>query len=148
MADIERWIEISAPPEEVFRFVVSQWEASLDFWEEGIEAWTPLTSSPLGPGFQVEYVARTLGIDLRVRMEVRDFDPGRGWSAYSLAGPRVRGDWRFEPASGGTRFTYRLRYGMPPPILGPVLDRAFLEKRWIKAIEASLANLRTRLEAR
>jgi len=147
MADIERCIEISAPPEDVFRYVVSQWEGNLGFWEEGIEAWTPLTSSPLGPGFQVAYVGRMLGLGMRVRMEVRDFDAGRGWSAYSVAGPRVRGDWRFEGVSGGTRFTYRLRYGMPPPILGPLLDHALFEKRWIKAIEASLANLKSRLEA-
>jgi len=148
MADIERYIEISASPEDVIDFVVSQWEGTLDFWETGIEGWRPLTPPPLGPGFQVEYVGRMLGLGLRVRMEVREFDTGRGWSAHSVAGPPVRGDWRFEAVTGGTRFTYRLRYGMPPPLLGPLLDHALLKKRWIKAIEQSLANLKTRVEAR
>lgn len=61
-------------------------------------------------------------------------------------GPPVRGDWRFEPVDGGTRFTYRLRYDMAPPVLRPLLDRAFIEKRWAQAIEASLRNLKARVE--
>lgn len=147
MADIERSIEISMPPQDVFSFVASQWEGALDFWEAGIEGWTPLDSLPLRPGVQVEYLGRMLGIGIRVRMEVRDFDAGHGWTAYSVAGPPVRGDWRFESVEGGTRFTYRLRYAMPPPILGPLLDRTLLERRWVHAIEASLANLKARVEA-
>lgn len=146
MADIERSMEVAAPPERVFSFVASQWEGTLDFWEKGIEAWAPLTSSPLGPGFQVEDVGRMLGLGIRVRMEVREFEAGRGWSAFSVGGPPVRGDWRFEPVDGGTRFTYRLRYDMPPPVLGPLLDRALIEKRWAQAIEASLRNLKARVE--
>jgi len=141
MADLQRSIDIPAPPEAVFQFLASQWETSLDFWAAGIEDWRAISSPPLGEGFQVEYVGRILGVGMKVRMEVRDFRPGRGWTANSMAGPPVRGVWRFDPLDGGTRFTYRLVYRMPPPLLGPLMDRLFVARQWASAIEASLANL-------
>ncbi len=141
MADLERSIEIPAPPDEVFQFVASQWEATLGFWEGGIEEWHPVSAGELREGFRVEYVGRVLGIGLKVRMEVRDYQVGRGWTAYSLGGPPVRGDWRFSPTREGTRLTYRLRYRMPPPLIGPLLDKLFIEKKWASSIEASLENL-------
>lgn len=146
MADIERSIDVAAHPEDVFRFVVSQWEGSLDFWAGGIENWKPLTPPPLGEGSRVRYTGRMLGIGMPVTMEVRDYRPGRGWTAYSLGSPAVRGDWRFEKGPSGTRFTYRLRYTMPPPLLGPLLDRLILARQWGKAIDASLARLKARME--
>lgn len=144
MADLERSIEIPAPPEEVFEFVASEWETTLGFWESGIEGWHPLSSGELREGFQVEYVGRMLGIGLKVLMEVRDFQAGRGWTANSLGEPPVRGDWRFDPTNGGTRFTYRLRYTMPPPVIGPLLDKLLIERKWASAIEASLGNLKAK----
>jgi hypothetical protein len=148
MADLERSIELPMPPAEVFRYVASQWETTLDFWEHGIEDWSPLDPPPLKQGFRVEYVGRVLGVGLKVRMEVSDFEEGRAWTAKSMDGPRVQGDWRFEPIEGGTRFTYRLRYTMPPPIIGPLMDRFLIKQRWASAIEASLANLKVELDNR
>ncbi len=148
MADIERSIEIPAPPGEVFRFVASEWESTLEFWESGIEEWHPLSAGGLGEGFQVEYVGRMLGVGLKVRMEVRDFQDGRGWTAHSMGGPLVRGDWRFDSVNEGTRFTYRLRYRMPPPLIGLLLDKLLIERRWSSAIEASLGNLKANFSAR
>lgn len=148
MADLTRSVEIAASPETVFNYVVSQWEGSLDFWEQGIEDWNLLTPPPLKAGARVAYTGRMLGLGFPVRMEVRDFEPGRGWFAQSIHGPPVRGDWTFEGADGGTRFTYRLRYTLPPPVLGPFLDRWLMEPRWRRAIEASLENLKRECERR
>jgi hypothetical protein len=148
MADVARSVQIAASPDSVFRYVVTEWEGDLDFWEDGIEGWRLLTPPPLKTGARVEYTGRMLGIGFPVRMEVRSFEPGKGWSAHSIEGPPVRGDWRFEPADAGTRFTYRLRYTMPPPVLGPILDRWLMEPRWRRAIEASLNNLKGECERR
>ena len=105
MADFEKSVDIDAPLDSVYHFVVSAWETDMGFWETGIEGWTPLSPAPLSEGFQVEYVGRILGIGLKNRMEVRDHREGEGWSSFSIEGPTVRGDWSFEPTAAGTRFT-------------------------------------------
>jgi hypothetical protein len=148
MADIRRSISINASPEDVFRFVASAWESDLAFWEVGVEGWKPLTPPPLAEGFQVEYTARMLGIPNKVRMEVREYSEGVGWWASSIKGPPVRGDWQFEREGRGTRFTYRLRYAMPPPLLGPLLDKMILAALWEKAAGHALLKLRVMVEGR
>jgi hypothetical protein len=147
VATITRTVEIAASREAAFDFVVSAWEGALGFWAGGIERWTPQPGRSLGPGYRVSYTARMLGIPTRVEMEVVEFSRPEGWTAQSCAGPPVTGEWRFAAAGAGTSFTYRLSYRMPPPIVGPLLDRLVIAGRWQRVIEQSLDNLKRRLEA-
>jgi hypothetical protein len=68
------------------------------------------------------------------------------WTPKSVSGPPVEGRWQFTAAGAGTRFSYRLMYRMPPPGLGPLLDRWFLAPAWRRAISAALANLKQLVE--
>ncbi len=97
-------------------------------------------------GFRVRYVAKLLGLPFTVEMEVHDFVPGQGWVARSVGGPQEEGTWRFSSENGHTRFTYRLSYRMPPAVLGPLLDRWLMARRWEDAITLSLAALKRLLE--
>lgn len=146
MATITRSVDIAVARETAFDFVASQWEGTLDFWAGAIERWTPQRGRPLGMGYRVGYTARMLGIPLRVEMEVVGFRRPEGWTAQSRTGPPVTGEWRFEAVDAGTRFRYRLSYRMPPPLLGPLLDRLVIAGLWERNIEQSLVNLKRRLE--
>jgi hypothetical protein len=148
MADIATSVDINAPVRTVFDFVVAEWQGTLAFWPHGIQDWTPAPNRALGDGFRVRYVAKMLGLPMAVEMEVSDFVPGQGWTAKSVSGPPVEGRWQFAPQATGTRFSYRLRYRMPPPGVGPLLDRWFLAPAWERAIAAALANLKQLVETR
>lgn len=148
MALIEQSIVIHAPTGAVFDFVVAEWQSGLGFWEHGIRNWRPLATRPLGVGFRVRYTAQVLGVPFPMEMEVVEFAPGRYWLARSVRGPRAEGRWAFAAQEDGTRFTYRLSYEMPPPLLGPLLDRACFAPAWRRAIAAALESLKRVVEAR
>jgi hypothetical protein len=146
VADIAASVDINASVRAVFDFVVAEWQGTLAFWPQGIRKWRPTPNRPLGDGFRVRYVAMMLGLAIPVEMEISDFMPDRGWTAKSVSGPLVEGRWQFAPQGAGTRFSYRLRYRMPPPGVGPLLDRWFLAPAWERAILAALANLKRLVE--
>jgi len=99
MADIEPSIDIEAPPDFVFRFVARAWETDMGFWtaEDGVVDWTPIGPMPFSKGFRIEYVAKQLGVGFRMEVEVKEFDDGKSWSAFTVKGLPLRGDWRFQP---------------------------------------------------
>jgi hypothetical protein len=54
MARIEQSVEIHAPVEKVFDFVVSAWEKDMNFFE-GIYDWQPVLEGRMGDNFQIAY---------------------------------------------------------------------------------------------
>jgi len=147
MACIEHSIAINAPPEATFGFVLADWQGHLRFWQHGVRNWQPLTSGPVGVGFRVRYTAQVLGVPFPMEMEVVAFEPGHGWTARSVSGPPAEGRWAFAAHPAGTLFTYGLTYRMPPPLLGPLLDRWFFAPAWRRSIAGALANLKRLVEA-
>ncbi|MGD2151811.1 MAG: SRPBCC family protein [Gemmatimonadales bacterium] len=147
MATLEHTVEIGAPADRVFDFVVAEWESSMSFWQGGVYNWSPLSRGPMGDGFRVAYVARMLGVGFQIEMEVRDFVRYEGWVAVSRKGPSSEGRWRFVSENGTTKFTYELSYDLPPPILGPLMDRLLMKRLWSRAIDRSLLNLKQLIES-
>lgn len=147
MATIAASVDIAAPPSKVFAFVTAEWEGTLAFWPRGIRRWTPSSAAPLGDGFRIRYRAQLLGVPFPMEMGVCDFVPGRRWRARSVGGPPAEGRWEFAPRGCGTRFTYRLSYEMPPPVVGPLVDRWLTGPAWERAVGEALANLKRLVEA-
>ena len=145
MARIEQSVEIKAPVEKVFDFVVSEWEKEMSFFE-GIHDWQPGSEGRMGDGFQISYKAKILGVETKIEMEVKDYVENKGWVATSTTGPRTIGEWRFAPMNGGTRFTYVLDYQMPMPIVGGIVDTLLVKGTWVRLIDKSLQNLKRALE--
>jgi len=145
MAKLEKSIEIKAPVTEAFALVVAEWEGDLSFWQGGVYDWEP-SERPMGDGFVVSYLAKILGLGYRIEMSVQDFQANRGWTAVSRKGPETTGTWRFEALDGSTRFTYRLEYSMPLPLVGGLLDKLLLAPRWARIIDRSLEHLKILVE--
>ncbi len=147
MATLERTVEIRAPAEAVFDVVVAEWESGMSFWQGGVYDWTPLSDGPMGDGFRVSYVARMLGVGFHIEMEVQGFVRYEGWVAVSRKGPSAEGRWRFVSDDGRTMFTYGLSYDLPPPVLGPLMDKLLMKRLWSRAIDRSLVNLKRLIES-
>jgi len=145
MARIKERVNINVPVEKVFDYVVSEWEADMSFFE-GIYDWKPESDGTMGNGFQIAYMAKILGVETKIEMEVKDFEKNKGWMATSTSGPKTVGEWRFAPENGGTAFTYILDYQMPMPVIGAILDALVVKNTWVELIKKSLQNLKTVLE--
>ena len=146
MARIKQSVEIKAPVEKVFDFVVSEWEKEMNFFE-GIYDWQSGSEGRMGNGFQISYKAKILGVETKIEMEVNDYVKNKGWVATSTTGPKTIGEWRFAPVNEGTRFTYVLDYQMPMPIIGGIIDTLLVKGTWVRFIDRSLQNLKNALEA-
>jgi uncharacterized protein YndB with AHSA1/START domain len=142
---IERRAVFRADPERAWR-VLADWE--------GYPSWMPdvawvrrLDDGPEGEGMRLAVRTKVLGVPLVTdELVVTRWEPGRVMRIDHLGLVRGWGEWRLEPAEGGTRFTWIEELRMPPPILGqlglllysPVL-------RW--TFGRSVRNLRRMVEA-
>jgi uncharacterized membrane protein len=144
MALIERSIEIDSPVEKVFRFA-ADWR-NWDKFFVGVSDFKPLTETTRGSGAKFSYKASLLGVPVPVETHIRDFEENRGWTGVCGKGLEHLTQWTFVEAAGKTKFTYALRYQIPIPVVGSLLDTLFIRRQWERIIRQSLANLKTRLE--
>ena len=106
-----------------------------------------LDDGPEGEGMRLAVRTKVLGLPLVTdELVITRWEPGRLMRIDHLGLVRGWGEWRLEPAEGGTRFTWIEELRMPPPVLGqlglflysPVL-------RW--TFGRSVRNLRRIVEA-
>ncbi len=143
MTRVEGTVIVPAPLADVFRYA-SDWR----FWEEwfeGVSHFKPITGVVRGNGARYRYEARLLGMTATVETEICDFVEDRGWRGVARQGTTY---WTFEAVGEQTRFSYALEYGLPVPIVGPLLDTWLLKGQWRRLIDTSLGNLRRRFEER
>jgi len=113
---------------------------------EGLYDWHVKSGARMGDGFRISYNVKILGVETKIEMKVDEFIENKGWISNSTDGPKTRGEWRFAPNNGGTRFTYVLDYKMPMPGIGGILDKLLVRKTWVRLIDKSLENLKGALE--
>jgi len=146
MTRIEASTIIPGAPDEVFRYA-SDWQ-KWDEWFEGVSDFQPTTEIVRGNGARYAYKARLLWFEARVETEITEFVEGRGWKGIARKGMPHTTYWSFEAVDDHTRFTYALEYRIPIPVVGGLLDVAFLRKHWRRIITMSLGNLRRHFETR
>ena len=145
MTHIEGSILISAPQQQVFAYA-SDWRTWSD-WFQGVSDFRPLTEIQRGNGARYAYHARVFGFRASVETEITQFREDHGWTGVGRRGLPHTTHWLFESVGAGTRFTFAQEYHVPVPVLGSLLDAAFLRREWRRIIDASLANLRRHFEA-
>jgi hypothetical protein len=146
MTRIESSAIIPAAPEEVFRYA-SDWQKWAE-WFEGVSDFQPTTKIVRGNGARYAYKARLLGFKAGVETEITEFVEGRGWKGIARKGIPHTTYWLFEPVDSHTRFTFAQEYRIPIPLVGGLLDVAFLRKPWRRIIATSVDNLRRHFETR
>jgi hypothetical protein len=129
--DVTAALRIEAPPSAV---------AAVEFdpvrdpeWIGGVHTVELLTPPPLAPQSQVRRIGGFLGRRIEWVMRVDALEPDRHVGMHALRSPfPMDVDYRLEPVEGGraTRASIRIRgegtgmYGLPGPLLGPMVRRS------------------------
>jgi len=131
--DVTATLDIAATPAAVASV---QFDPARDpEWIGGVDRVETLTPSPMGVGSQVRRVGGFLGRPIEWLMRVEAFEPDRLVAMHALKSPfPMDVDYRLEPLDGGsrTRASIRIRgegrglYGLPRPLLGPMVRRSVL----------------------
>jgi hypothetical protein len=140
--DVTASLEINAPPETV---AAVQFDPSRDpEWIGGVNRAELITARPLAHGSQVRRFGAFLGRPIEWLMRVDGFEPNRLVAMHALKSPfPMDVDYRLEPLDDGrrTRASIRIRgegrgmYGLPGPVMGPMVRRSVQgDLRRLKAI--------------
>jgi len=134
---------IEAPPERVWR-VLSDWERQAS-WMPDV-AWMRLLGSERELGAKLEVKTKVFGVPLATDLvEVTAWEPPRRLAIRHVGVVVGTGEWRLEPADGGTAFVWIEAFRMPPPLLG---DAAlWLYSPWQRTmLRRSIRNLKRLVE--
>jgi hypothetical protein len=131
--------DLPVPAEEAWRRVLA-WEEQVA-WIKDADSVRVITSHREGVGVIVAVRTRVLGVPLLTdHLEVTMWDPPRRLvMAHRGLVPGV-GEWLFEPAGGGARFSWTEELHLPVPVLGELAllaYRPFLRR----LMRRSLSNL-------
>ena len=144
MIKIERSVVINRPVEEVFAFVG-------DFNNEpkfvpALVRTELISKGPIGVGTRYREVNRlVLGLKTASEYEIIAYEPNRKVEFKSNAGPaQFKGGYYLEAVAGGTKVTLAAEAVMVGPFR---LVEPMIAPSIPKQVEASLANLKTVLEA-
>ena len=144
VTEIQRSIEIEAPPEAVFRELVDLHRLS---------RWSTITESHTGPdvlelGQAFEQTIRVGGVKLATEWRCVELEAPR-LVAYEATGPggaRLRMRQTVTPSSEGSRVELTVEYDLPGGVIGEVVDRLHVERRNEREAEHSLQNLKDLVE--
>lgn len=116
-------IDIAAPPEQVWEFIVDP-ERYLHFMH-GITRWEVVSDFPSGLGARYRVLMRIGAAEVGGLVEVVEYDEPRDMAWNNLTGIDQRGRWRVrERGLGRTHVEFRLSYGVAGAgLLGWVSER-------------------------
>lgn len=130
MARIELVFQVAAPPERCFdlsRSIDLHLHCALHTGEQAIAG---VTTGLIGPGEQVTWRARHLGIRQTLTSRIVQYDRPRHFRDSMVRGAFLRFDHDhvFEPSDGGTRMRDVFDYHAPGGWLGRLAERLFLTR--------------------
>jgi hypothetical protein len=129
--DVTATVRIEASPEAV---AAVEFEPERDpEWIGGVDRVERLTPPPLGQGSEVRRLGGFLGRPIEWVMHVESFEPARHVGMHARKSPfPMDVDYLLEPLDGGaaTQASIRIRgegrglYGLPGPLMGPMVKRS------------------------
>lgn len=135
--------DLPAPPERVWS-VLSDWERQAT-WMPDV-AWIRLLGPERELGARVAVRTRVFGIPAATDLlTVTAWEPPRRLAVDHAGVVKGWGEWRLEPADGGTRFTWTDELRLFPPVLGDLALFLYSPvQRWM--LRRSIRNLRRLVE--
>jgi hypothetical protein len=129
--DVTASVRINAPPAAV---AAVEFDPARDpEWIGGVNRVELLTPAPLGLTSQVRRIGGFLGRPVEWIMRIDAFEPDRHVGMHAIRSPfPMDVDYHLEPLDGGrsTQASIRIRgeargmYGLPGPLLGPMVRRS------------------------
>ncbi|MDP9442555.1 MAG: SRPBCC family protein [Actinomycetota bacterium] len=147
MTQIDRAIDIDAPPEAVFDELVDL---------HRLDRWSTITVSHEGStdtlqaGHEFKQSIRIAGINLPTEWRCVQYDPPNAvaYEATALGGGRLEMRQVVTLTDAGSRVELTVDYDLPGGFLGDLLDRLYVERRNEREAEHSLQNLKDLVERR
>ena len=148
MAQLERTIEIDAPPEEVYDVLTDP--RCLGEWVTIQEELVSAPDAPVEKGDCIVQRMKVVGRRFEVSwdVEVADRPNQVRWAGNGPMGSVARATYTLEPnGNDGTRFSYRNEYDVPGGPVGKVAGRALVSASG-KEADATLNRLKEFIEKR
>lgn len=127
--NVHRSIEIAAPPERVWPFLVEPDKVMR--WFVGLNEFRYLEDGPRGTGTHVHMEEKAVGPVLKEDFEVTEWIENRRLRFHMTSGSGVKADdqvWSIDPTPAGCEFTFdehvELPYGPLGKVLGAVGQRS------------------------
>lgn len=139
-------IEIAAPPERVFAYVLDP-----DHLDEWVTIHRKVNSVDPGPpreGMRMEQTLCLRGTKFKVKWKLTEYGDGRAtWVGRGPVGSEARTSYVLEPGrEGGTRFKYENEFRAPGGPLGAAASRVLVGGLPEREAKASLQRLKALLE--
>jgi carbon monoxide dehydrogenase subunit G len=142
MAKISKNIQIHAPVEKVFHFIIDPNNLP-DIWPGNV-VMKEVKRSALG-GFNPRWMFKLARIPIEAAFEVTDFIPNQRLVQLSTRGIYTTLCYSLHPQEGGTELTLDLEMLVPIPVLGAVVE-AFVILVVNRLVDGILANMKAKLE--
>mgnify|MGYP001026382727 CR=1 FL=1 len=148
MAHIEGNVTIKAPAEQVFSFL-ADWRNVAECCEGMVDLRT-VGEVRQGPGARYSFKVKVpLSGDRSYTVEVSEYIENRGLTVTAVeGGERVEHWWLVEEPGypNTTRVIYDLRYTVPVPVIGGLVDSLSERKQWEARIQRALGKIKAKVE--
>jgi ligand-binding SRPBCC domain-containing protein len=140
---------VAAPPERVFDCARDLDLHARSLAHTGEQAVGGRTSGLIGPGEEVEWRARHLGIRWRLRSRISEFDRPHRFADVQVRGPFARFEHRhtFVRVDRGTLMIDEWTHDSPLGVLGRLADVLVLERHMRRVLKARVREVKRAAES-
>jgi uncharacterized protein YndB with AHSA1/START domain len=144
---LQRSIEIAAPPEKIWPFLVES-EKILK-WFTILQKFEYTGEQKSGVGTPFYYEEKSAGRLMKLSYEVTEWVENERLAFRMVSGPAKKDDqiWSIESTPSGSRFILTEDFEMPWGVIGKIMDALFVGRAIGKRLEEMLANLKSLAEA-
>ena len=147
MGKITKSVEVKAPPEKVFAFLIDI--DKLNEIAKGDVVFKQTSKGPWGVGTTLHWISRQSGSPMELDLEVTEFEKNKKATISTVKGSKfkLKQTCAVEPMADGTKLTYFADYTMPYSVFGKLVDRLKVQKDMEKSIDRQLMDYKKALEA-
>lgn len=145
MAHFEKSVEIAAPVEKVWSYIVQGTTTP---------AYMPMVTDfeftrpvEYKPGDRFRMTIKVLGVSLEFESEVQEEFPPEKLVFTSISGMQNTTTYLLEPTEIGCRVTFISDYEVPGGLLGKIADRIGVQRAMERGVSEALENLKQQMEA-
>lgn len=144
MPNVTETVEIAAPAEKVFEFVVEPERATM--FLPGLNRISNVSTAQPGVGQTWDYEFNWFGLVILGKSECKQFKKPHEYQFQTQTGARSTWTYRFDPNGKHTRLTLEVAYELPRDLVTRVAAEGILEKMNQNRAREAVANVKALLE--
>jgi carbon monoxide dehydrogenase subunit G len=146
LTKVTKSIEIEAPPEKVFAFLIDM--EKMNELTKGFQEAEYTSKGPVGVGTKMHFINKAGGSQAEYDMEITEFEKNKKMSMHTIGASKIKSQqsMTLEPTAKGTKMTYTTDYELPYSILGKIVDKLKVQKDIEKQVEKNQTAIKKALE--